>query len=568
MISLESRQGGTYFAPDGVPFGALPETRENLPLAGKIFLLTGASRGIGAATAIELAKRGAWVIGPHQDPGKNPRAAEVVRQVAEIGGRMVAPVTDVTRPEHRVSLLDQIKQEFGEIDGIIFNHAGGMEQDRMKADPQYHLKVNGTSKDELFREAELRGILNAQVVVIDVPSLWSTFQHTGIEQLPQYEKVAEGKKLGERLLREATREYNKFNNPRGKEVKFGSVCGHAIGDTTTVRLLSRMNREAMAAVTQTAKEGKLPTIQDMAQAIADMAKGDFEDEEIIFVGASQVRRSGMPGILSMYNDQTRYIDSLVEFDRTRAFGYYRVREKDTKPHFSNTSGGLKMSRSGSEGTALVTFNHTSGHFVPAFGISILPGHKMVAAAADIAGFNLENRFAYVLDPRLTGIGWPIQFKVPVVPGDRLSIEVIEPDKVTADRSDVSVQIGGTEVANVPGLRFESREAGQPDSMTPDRIIEAAAQTLGVAYLHGRDIRDVLPLFGGVKGPVEFYKEVFPGQRLEMEAVLGGSTDKQFSGDVTFRVDDEVVAKVLRIDCRLFPARGLARVINLGRMRLG
>lgn len=550
------------------PDNELKIGRENLPLSGKVFLLTGASRGIGAATAVELAKRGAVVIGPHRDPGKDSRAAEVVRQVEEIGGRMVAPVADVTKPEHRARLLDEIKRDFGRIDGIIFNHAGGLERDLMEADDKYHLKVNGTSKQELFQEAELKRIFQDTVVAIDVPSLWSTFQHTGIDQLPQYGLVAQGKKLGEVLLRDATREYNSANSQFGKSVKFGSVSGHAIGDTTTIKLLSRMNRETMAAVEKTAAGGKLPEIADMAYAIADMASGTFEDEEIVFVGPPQIKKNEMADALPMYNRATRYVDNLVRFDARRAFGYYKVREEDTRPHFSNTSGGLKMSRSGSEGTTLVTFNHTLGHFVPTFGISILPGHKIVAAAAEVAGFNLENMFAYVLDPRLAGIDGPVQFKVPVVPGDRLSVEVIEPNRATADGSNVSVKVGNTEVALVAGLRFESKASGQPDSMTSDRFIEAAAQTLGLAFLHSNDIRDVLPLFGGVKGPIEYSKEVFPGQRLEMEAVLAeGNTAKKFSGDVTFRVDDEIVARVSGIDCRLFPARGLERVISLGRGKL-
>lgn len=500
------------------------------PLAGKVFLLTGASRGIGAATAIELVRRGATVIGSHRDPGKNFRAAGVVQQVEAIGGRMIAPVADVTQPDQRASVLQQIQQDFGKIDGIIFNHAGGMEKDLLEADPAYYLKVNGHSKRDLFQEAQLAGVLQDRVVVIDVPSLWSTFQHTGIKQLPEYGQIAEGKKLGERLLKEATRAHN---------VKFGSVCGHAIGDTTTVKLLARMNRVAMTEVEKTAEGGKLPTIADMAQAIATMAEGDFENEDIVFVGVPQIRKDEMAKALPMYSDETRYVDSLVIFDPHRAFGFYRVQDKDTLPHFPFERGGVLD----------VTDDHTRGHFTPDFGISILPGHKMVAASAEVVSLS-----------RLTGISGPIIFKVPVLPGDRLSF--------ATEGTDVSIKIGETEVASIAGLKLESRSLENPDGLNLDRLIEAAAQTLGLAFLHGRDVREVLPLFGGVRGPVEYYKNVVPGQLLEMEAVLAeGEGTKQFSGDVTFRVDDEVVAKVSGIDCRLIPSTGLERVIRMGRRRL-
>ncbi|MBI2597520.1 SDR family oxidoreductase [Candidatus Daviesbacteria bacterium] len=541
---------------------SMPESLTGKPLTGQVFLLTGASRGIGAATALELARRGAVVIGPHRDPGKDSRAAEVVRQVEEIGGRMVAPVADVTRPEHRASLLAQIKQDFGKIDGIIFNHAGGMEKDLLEASPNYHLEVNGYSKLYLFQEAELARILQGRSVVIDVPSLWSTFYHTGIEQLPQYTPVAIGKKLGEQLLKKATRDYNQFDQQAGEHVTFGSVCGHAIEGTTTIKLLRRMNPEAMQAVEQTAEGGKLPTIADMANAIAFMAEGDFADEDIVFVGVPQIRPGEMPDVLPMYSGETRYVNRLVGLDRQRFVGYYRVREKDTRFHFDDADGSLDSS---SDRAILdVRRNHTIGHFTPEFGISVFPGHKMIAACEEVAENNFANiTHGEVIDPRLARIEGPIAFKIPVLPGDRLSIEI--------DHPDASLKIGNTEVASIKGLQFEERAWAAPRrrGMGFDRLIEAAAQTLGLAYLFREGVKDVLPLFSGVRGPVEYLRDVYPGEQLEMEAVLAeGEGKNRFRGDVNIRVDDQVVAKVLGIDCRLSPIRGIGRVISLGRMILG
>lgn len=547
---------GIYSAPDQTLAGVTAEIREPLPLTGKVYLLTGASRGIGAATAIELAKRGATIIGPHRDPGKDSRAAQVVRQVEAIGGRMIAPIADATNPNHRYDLLQQIKQNFGGIDGIIFNHAGGMEKDLMEKDPHYHLKVNGYSKQYLLDGAEEVGVLNDKVVVIDVPSLWSTFQHTSIEQLPQYDPVAEGKKLGERLLKQSARYYNRLHERDGKHIKFGSVCGHAISDTTTVRLLARMDKEAMAKVEQTAEGGRLPTIADMASAIATMAEGNFEDEEIVFVGPPQIRKDEMPKALPMYDEMTRYFRNLVVFDGRRAFGFYRAQEKDTYsyfPYFDDTvdtarilnkyrlSGirgpvefkipvlpGDNLVIESSIGTSFleVTKNYTSGHFTPEFGISVLPGHKIVAAAADVASAS--------------------------------------PDK----SSDVSVRIGKTEVASIPGLNFEPKNQNNFDSMTLDRLIEAGAQTLGAGFLKIRGAKDLLPLFAGVRGPIEYRRDVQAGELLEMEGVLEPQQDiKQFSGDVTFRVDEEIVARIPGYDCKLIPTGSLKRVIRMLRRRL-
>lgn len=537
-----------------------PQFHSERPLAGKVFLVTGASRGIGAATAVELARRGADIIGPHRDPGKNPRAEEVVRQVAELGRRMISPIADVTLPEHRVRLVGQIIDEFSKIDGMVFCHAGGMEKDLMTADPEYHQKVNGSSKLYLFQGAALRDALQRNSVLIDVPSLWSTFFLTGIDQLSQYAPVAEGKKQGEQLLRIATRAYNQAYQDIGKHVKFGSVCGHAVEGTITTRLLRRMYPELMQKIEKTAEGGKLPTIADMANAIVGMADGDFPDEDIVFVGTPQIRRGKMAEALPMYSSETRYVDRLIRFDNNRSFGWYRVKDKDIRYHFDRESGSIDTFM-GSRAILDVTNNHTTGHFIPDFGISVLPGHKMVAAATEIAGLDALNRsYGEIFDPRLVKIEG-ISFKIPVLPGDRLWIKV--------HNQNASLGIGGTEVTTVRGLKFEDREPGIKEGMGPDRLIEAAAQTLGLAYLHSRDIRDVLPLFRGVNGPVDFSRDVYPGEQLQMEAILANAEDKKgFTGDVIIRADDEIVARVLGIDCRLFPARGLRRVINLGRMQLG
>lgn len=541
----------------------------------KVFLLTGASRGIGAASAMELIKRGAVVIGPHRDPGKNARAEEVERIAEQLGGKLFAPLADVTQKEQRARLFQQIKQEFGLMDGIIFNHAGGMEKDLMDSDPEYHLKVNGYSKLDLFQEADNGAVLKDKVILIDIPSLWSKFQHTEIEQLPQYGPVAEGKKLGEQLLRKAVRAFNAAHLKDGKEVKFGSVCGNAVGGTTTIKLLSRIDKEAMVNVERNAPGGKLPEITDMAQAVAGMAEGNFRNEDIIFVGTPQIKEEEMSNLLSMYSEKTCYIDHLISFDNVRSFGFYKVSDKDILNHFSFEDGVIKH-KGVVQSLLTVAESHTQGHFTPEFNISVFPGHKIVAACAETAFVNLV--FDSSLDgtqSRISKIEGPVEFKIPVIPGDELSFEVQNPDEALDEGARVSVKIGKIEVANAGGIKFMERNFKNLDSMSPDpdsigadRFIEAAAQSLGVGFLKSRDIKDVLPLFGGFKS-AEFFNDVYPGQLLEMETVLFSSEGtKQFSGDITFRVDDEIVAKVLGINCRLFPTKGLGRVIRMGRRVLG
>ena len=90
----------------------------NLPLIGEIALVTGASRGIGAAIADELAARGATVIGTATSDGG---AEAIGARLAGAGGHgRKLDVTDAAAVE---ALIDAIAKDFGAV-SILVNNAG------------------------------------------------------------------------------------------------------------------------------------------------------------------------------------------------------------------------------------------------------------------------------------------------------------------------------------------------------------------------------------------------------------------------------------------------------------
>ena len=92
-------------------------------LEGKVALVTGASRGIGAGIAVELGARKASVV-VNYVKGKEG-ANDIVRQIGVFGSKAVAIQADVSKVSEITKLFDAAKKEFGRIDIVCSN--SGME---------------------------------------------------------------------------------------------------------------------------------------------------------------------------------------------------------------------------------------------------------------------------------------------------------------------------------------------------------------------------------------------------------------------------------------------------------
>ena len=90
-------------------------------LNGRVALVTGASRGIGASIAIALAGAGAAVAVNYRE--RAVEADAVVTKIKEIGGRAIAIAADVSQATAVGKMMDEVTSALGPID-ILVNNAG------------------------------------------------------------------------------------------------------------------------------------------------------------------------------------------------------------------------------------------------------------------------------------------------------------------------------------------------------------------------------------------------------------------------------------------------------------
>jgi 3-oxoacyl-[acyl-carrier protein] reductase len=97
----------------------LPEDLQNL--RGKVAIVTGASRGIGRAIALELAKQGATVAVNYANSSN--AATEVVETITSSGGSAIALQGDVSKLDQVDALINAVMEKFNRID-VLVNNAG------------------------------------------------------------------------------------------------------------------------------------------------------------------------------------------------------------------------------------------------------------------------------------------------------------------------------------------------------------------------------------------------------------------------------------------------------------
>jgi NAD(P)-dependent dehydrogenase (short-subunit alcohol dehydrogenase family) len=237
-------------------------------LAGKVALVTGGSRGVGAATVDLLARAGADVVVNYRN--KAARAEQVAEAARALGVRAKVAQADITDRRFVAEMLGTLER----VDVLVLNASGGMERDLVAANPGYPMAVNRDAPLMLLELA--RPLMPRGSVVVHVTSHLAHF-YGRVDQIPEYEPVAESKHAGEHALLKLAPELERDG------IRVAVVSGDLIEDTIVPRLMERARPGLIE--TRRGQAGTLPTTRDMAEAIVRAAEDDgLPTGHVIYVG--------------------------------------------------------------------------------------------------------------------------------------------------------------------------------------------------------------------------------------------------------------------------------------------
>jgi enoyl-[acyl-carrier protein] reductase III len=221
-------------------------------LAGKVALVTGASRGIGRVIAHKLASAGCDVAATYY--GSHEKAETICAAVRAMGRRACAIQGNVGNPESVEEIFAEFRQHFDRLDILVSNAASGVLKPALEMSLKHWrwcLETNALALTLLAQRAV--PLMPAGGRIIAMSSLGAT------RAIPDYGFVGASKAALESLVRTLAQELG----PRGIRV---NAVNAGVVDTDALRHFP--NRESLlSSFAERAPAGPVLTAQDVAGAV-------------------------------------------------------------------------------------------------------------------------------------------------------------------------------------------------------------------------------------------------------------------------------------------------------------
>ena len=220
------------------------------PVPERIVLVTGASRGIGAEVARQLADPNTHVIVNYREKAK--RAEDIAQAVRDAGGHASTLRADISDEADATAMMESIETRFGRLDALVLNASGGLE---MGADPGYAMRLNRDAQRRLAQLAVPMMPVDGRIVFVTSHQA-HFFPNKAVPK--GYSAVAASKRAGETALYAMRAVFSRAG------VRLTVVSGDMIDGTIIVRLLQRRDPDAVKA---RRVHGTLPTVTEFSGAI-------------------------------------------------------------------------------------------------------------------------------------------------------------------------------------------------------------------------------------------------------------------------------------------------------------
>ena len=231
---------------------AVSPSSASLPLSGRTALITGASRGIGAATARKLAHAGCDVIVNYYN--SHAEAEALCTELRSLGRRALAVKASVGIPDSVDEMFAELKRHFERLDIVISNAASGVLKpalDMTLKHWRWCLETNALALNLLAQRAV--PLMAGSGRIVAITSLGS------VRAMPNYAFIGASKAALESLVRSLAQELG----PRGIRVNAVSA-----GVVETDALSYFPNRdELVASFKARAPAGPVLTPEDVAGAV-------------------------------------------------------------------------------------------------------------------------------------------------------------------------------------------------------------------------------------------------------------------------------------------------------------
>lgn len=539
------------YAPDAAPGGALPthESAER-PLAGKVALVTGGSRDIGARIVARLAGLGADTIVGYNNKAK--RADAVAKEIAPFGTNSEFVGADITTLEGIQAIVDRIDRvspeaEDGQVDFVILNAASSTRE--------LNVDANHNLIDAILPKMRKGGKI---VYMQSSPGHFNPVL-APVGLIPDiYTGVAATKNEAEQTIAARVPELQE------KGVSLIRVIAPAIPDSSNVRMFKSRDAEAAGKFNEIAHKLGIPTemtMEELADEVVTLLQTTTSPDHVELFGPYL---DGQKILGTIYGEEAMYVD--IKNTETGK-GTMIVTPERADKHDEIYLTFLDTDGKTAEGYFMVSEEDAEGHFAPESGLPlVLPGHKHIRAAVAtmdaLVGYEYPAEESDVFSAKLRGFD-KVTFGKAIKPGDEVTtLATITQQEGSMYQANVQIMVGEEICTQIQGLIVERVENRATNTFLEDQMLELAAQSAALNKFAEQP--DNSPLFASIGSTVFSGQDITPGMSLvAQEHNVGIEGQRNFFASTNIvDQDGNLVAEITDMKAIITSKRAIKRGLGV------